>query len=309
MIVRYSPTAVVTDRQAIKSSACDLATLRCYSVDNLISKSSWWTPRGCHHSSYNPPPHYQSFFSHPGAVPCADTMTSCVEQHCKHTVNWVKPHLQKSTEKQSKAPYWTQSLGSLRWCWSSENLNFSGSITILYHHFHHDTCKVLWTVFFLIKETNKVCQHPAHGSMVPGFLLLCLLPPSSSPTVLSQFLSLWKALVCLQPAWMLFCMKESISTREHMLRWLPLRKGQLLLQVRECKSRESRWEPRNVLVPWLETTYCCGCPAANPFLWLGLPLGGMPQQRHIPSPSLVEAARALLHKGWGLCLPGVVKAA
>lgn len=50
-----------------------------------------------------------------------------------------------------------------------------------------------------------------------------------------------------------------------MLHQLPLKKGQLLLQVRECKSMESRWEPWNVLVPWLETMYCCGCPAANPF--------------------------------------------
>lgn len=43
MLVRYSPTAVVTNRQAIKSSACDLATFCYYNVDNLISKSSWWT--------------------------------------------------------------------------------------------------------------------------------------------------------------------------------------------------------------------------------------------------------------------------
>ena len=43
MLVRYSPTAVVTDRQAIKSFACNLATLCYYNVDNLISKSSWWT--------------------------------------------------------------------------------------------------------------------------------------------------------------------------------------------------------------------------------------------------------------------------
>lgn len=139
-------------------------------------------------------------------------MASCMEQHCKHIVNWVKPHLQKSTWKQSllDTEFGVPSvvLKLLRtWTWGGLSPYYNTTSIMMPRKF----CEL---GFFLIKEADKDCQHPTCSSMVPRFLLLCLLPLPSSPTVLSQFLSLYKALVCLQPEWMLFYIKESNKTRK-----------------------------------------------------------------------------------------------
>lgn len=173
-------------------------------------------------------------------------------------------------------------------------------------------------VFFLSKKLIKSVSIPHAATWFLGFsscvcslflLLLLYFPSSFHYTKHWYAFSLSECCFALKKA-----TKPERATHLHQRAGLwhvaptPTQKGQLLLQVRECKSMESRWEPWNVLVPWLETTYCCGCPAANPFLWLGLPLGGVPRQWHIHSPSLVEVARALPGKGWGLRLPGVIKA-
>lgn len=151
--------------------------------------------------------------------------------------------------------------------------------------------------------------------MVPGFLPLCLLPPSS-PTILSPFVSLYKA------HWYAFgpgecCFASKKATKPEKAKPpsssltcctdSPSKKGNYCWRLESANALEvDGRKPRKVQAPWLETTYCCRCFITNPFLWLSFPLGGVPWQQHVPS-SLMEVVMALLDKGWGLCLLGAIK--
>lgn len=144
--MRYFPSAVVRDRQAIKSSACNLATLCFCNVKNLISKSSWWTSTDRLPSFILLPSSTIIFFT-PGAIPCTDT----VPVAWSSTTNVLKSEWNPTCKNplRSKARLLTgQSLGSLH-CIVAEALRTwtsAGLFIILYHHFHHDTCKFWWTV-------------------------------------------------------------------------------------------------------------------------------------------------------------------
>lgn len=125
---------------------------------------------------------------------------SRMEQHYKWAEKWLKPHLQKSTDKQSKAPYQTENLGSLHFCWSSENLNFSRSVD------HIIPPPPSWRLqifvncwgFFLTKETDKsfIIPHVAawflcFSSSVCSLNVLQLYFSSSFSTQSTGMLSGW----------------------------------------------------------------------------------------------------------------------
>lgn len=128
MLVRHSLTAVMTDRQAMKSSACNLATLCYYNVVNLISKSPWWTNTYRLSSFIPQTSQYQSFFLPlvPFLAltpwPVARSSTANILQ-----TEW-NPTCKNPLRSKARLPT-AQRIWSFWWCWSTENLNFSRSIT------------------------------------------------------------------------------------------------------------------------------------------------------------------------------------
>lgn len=112
-------------------------------------------------------------------------MASCMEQHCKHIVNWVKPHLQKSTWKQSllDTEFGVPSvvLKLLRtWTWGGLSPYYNTTSIMMPTKF----CEL---GFFLSKKLIKTVSIPHAAAWFLGFsscvcslfLLLLLYFPSS----------------------------------------------------------------------------------------------------------------------------------
>lgn len=87
--MRYFPTAVVIDRQAIKSPASNLATWCFCNVKNLISKSSWWTSTDRLPSFILLPSSTIIFFS-PWCHSLHWHHAYCMEQHYKCAENMIE---------------------------------------------------------------------------------------------------------------------------------------------------------------------------------------------------------------------------